>query len=463
MTDVIFGNPVRQGEIVPGDRHIFLVRVTLDGTRRIVPIRYQVGEAEIKARLEAGSVIPAELEGYIALGPGSRITPGSTPAIFDMGVWVTMADEMGRCFHSYTPTTPGDDFYRFRNHVGQAADHFDSRFVPAKLNQRRATDHRLFEVAQELTPEDRDKVGNVSLKERSDNGALWRLIHEFRTMPHGTAALDALWRAERDRIDILLREHCDRCARIIDVALDHPHEEWKGYLDKQIRFNVGTDGAPDVIQDSHWLTPEVVTNDIANYNAAGRFFRRGFDDDDYLPTPRSAPIDPPIGQATVPRFSGANSFRRTEMIAHWRKEIADLRASSRGSDFQKRMFYWFAASNILALYRDENNDPAGLGYLELNRRTVRSTDVIGDDGGLTTLGEALYRHYYPDLQSLSDTPWFLRARLFLAPASIILTVPGNLLTIPDSELSEGAWVAADRARWAATLNDMMGFTVLPTS
>ena len=74
------------------------------------------------------------------------------------------------------------------------------------------------------------------------------------------------------------------------------------------------------------------------------------------------------------------------MIAHWRKEIADLRASPRGSDFQKRMFYWFAASNILAVYRPQNNDGPGLGYLTLNRRAVRSTDVI-EDGALTTLAK----------------------------------------------------------------------------
>ena len=117
------------------------------------------------------------------------------------------------------PVTPGDDFYRFRRHVGQAADHFDARFVPAKINQRKATAHRLYEIAQELDPGDRDKVGNVSLKERSDNGYLWRRLHEFRAMPFGTPDADTAWRRERDRMDILLHAHCDRCARIIDVAL----------------------------------------------------------------------------------------------------------------------------------------------------------------------------------------------------------------------------------------------------
>ena len=152
------------------------------------------------------------------------------------------------------------------------------------------------------------------------------------------------------------------------------------------------------------------------------------------------------------------------MIAHWRKEIADLRASSNGSDFQKQMFYWFAASNILALFRDRNNDAAGLGYLELNRRAVRATDIIADSA-LTTLGEALYRHYYPNLTDLSDTPWFMRARLFLAPANILVTEPGNLLTIPPDELDEedGTWLDSPRAMWAATLNDMLGFTVLPAA
>ena len=91
-----------------------------------------------------------------------------------------------------------------------------------------------------------------------------------------------------------------------------------------------------------------------------------------------------------------------------------------------------------------------------------STDVISEDGDLTTLGQALYRHYYPNLTDLSDTPWFMRARLFLAPANdILITEPGNLLTIPPNELdADGTWRADRRAMWAGTLNDMLGFTVL---
>ena len=280
-------------------------------------------------------------------------------------------------------------------------------------------------------------------------------------MPYGTPETDdEEWRRERDRMDVLLHAHCDRCARIIDVALEHPSEEWKGYLDKQIRFHVAADGVSHVIPDiAAGSPPRSSPNDIANYDVAGRFFRTPGKDDDYL-EPRSAPIPAPAGQAIVPNFAGPNQFRRTEMIAHWRKEIADLRASPRGSDFQKRMFYWFAASNILAIYRPQNNDGPGLGYLTLNRRAVRSTDVIAD-GALTTLGQALYRHYYPNLTDLSETPWFMRARLFLAPANILITEPGNLLTIPPNELNDdGTWRADVRATWAATLNDMLGFTVL---
>ena len=99
---------------------------------------------------------------------------------------------------------------------------------PAKINQRKATAHRLYEIAQELDPEDRDKVGNVSLKERSDNGYIWRRLHAFRAMPYGTADHDTAWRRERDRIDVLLHAHCDRCARIIDVALEHPSRGMEG-------------------------------------------------------------------------------------------------------------------------------------------------------------------------------------------------------------------------------------------
>ena len=186
------------------------------------------------------------------------------------------------------PVTPGDDFYRFRRHVGQAADHFDTRFVPAKINQRKATAHRLYEIAQELDPGDRDKVGNVSLKERSDSGYLWRRLHAFRAMPFGTPDT---------------RRRCGGGSGTAWTSCSTPtataapasstlrsrtrSEEWKGYLDKQIRFHSAADGDNHVIPDTSWLTPEVVTNDIANYGAAGEFFRRGMADDDFLDEPRS--------------------------------------------------------------------------------------------------------------------------------------------------------------------------------
>ena len=451
---IIEGEPLQLGQVAVGTVY-YATPVRKDGTRRVSELQFVDPGFLVNryGRIEDGEVASEDQVGLIP-------TPRPPVGLFqesdlEEGIWMGFASP----WVSRVPVTPGDDFYAFRNHVGQAADHFDSRFVPAKLNQRKATAHRLFEISGELSEEDRMKAGNVSLKERSDNGYLWRRIHVFRTMPFGTLETDTAWRAERDAIMALLHGHCDRCARIIDTALSHPHEEWKGYLDKEIRFHEAEDGSIDVIPNTNWLTPAVVTNDIANYDTAGKFFRTGAVDDDYL-EPHSAPIPEPSGQATIPRFSGANGFLRTEMIAHWRKEIADLRASSRGSDFQKRMFYWFAASNILALYRDENNDAAGLGYLTLNRRSVRSTDVI-EDSSLTTLGQALYRHYYPDLQSLSDTPWFMRARLFLAPANILITQPDNLLTIPADELdADGTWRADARAEWSVVLNETLGFAVL---
>ncbi len=327
---------------------------------------------------------------------------------------------------------------------------------------RKTTAHRIFEVSQELSATDRVRAGNVSLKGRSDGGHIWKRIHAFRAMPYGTPGHDAAWRAERDAIMALLHGHCDRCARPIDIAVSHPHEEWNAYLEEELRFAVTKEGDYEAVPQAAWLVPAVIDNDIKNHNLAGAFFRSGFPDGDFL-APRSTIVPEPFAWPLMPTFSGVNAFWRTEMIAHWRKEVADLRASSSGSLFQKRMFYWFAASNILALYRDENMDAGGLGYLTLNRRNVRSTDVIAGSA-LTTLGEALYRHYYPDLTDLSDTPWFMRGRLFLAPANILITEPGNLLTIPPGELdADGAWLPEGRARFASILNDMLGFTVLAAS
>ena len=212
-------------------------------------------------------------EDQVGLIPTLRPPSGNfQESDLEEGIWIGFAYP----WISRVPVTPGDDFYRFRRHVGQAADHFEDRFVPAKINHAQghcASDVR--GIAQELDPEDRDKVGNVSLKERSDNGYIWRRLHAFRAMPYGTEDADTEWRRERDRLDVLLHAHCDRCARIIDVALEHPSEEWKGYLDKQIRFHVAADGVSHVIPETSWLTPEVVTNDIANYGRRRRLLPAG--------------------------------------------------------------------------------------------------------------------------------------------------------------------------------------------
>ena len=226
---IVEGQPLVLGQINDGegrDDKYFLARVLPDGTRRIAEGRFDDPgfNAYLQMVVKSGETVAEDQVGLIPVRVGRAPTVRAwNPLLqendFEEGVWMGY----GPPWVFRVPVTPGDDFYRFRRHVGQAADHFDARFVPAKINQRKATAHRLYEIAQELDPGDRDKVGNVSLKERSDSGYLWRRLHALRTMPFGTP--DTRHRcgaASVDRMDILLHAHCDRCARIIDVALSHP-------------------------------------------------------------------------------------------------------------------------------------------------------------------------------------------------------------------------------------------------
>ena len=257
MPDVEWGVPATPGDTILGPaNYAHFYKIVSDGTRHVAPHR-PIDSPDMRIGQPVGGVVPDWAAGYIPSAAGGVHDDVSSVTVrqAEEGRWIGYPAPDGSCPVTTVPVTPGDDFYRFRRHVGQAADHFDSRFVPAKINQRKATAHRLFEVAQELTPEDRDKMGNVSLKERSDNGYLWRRIHAFRAMPCGTAAHDIAWRAESAAIMALLHGHCDRCARIIDVALSHPHVEWKGYLDKELRFHAVADGSVEVIPGTTWLTP----------------------------------------------------------------------------------------------------------------------------------------------------------------------------------------------------------------
>ena len=179
MADVVIGQQARAGDTNATGFHLRLTGTRGDGTRRITD--------SVTYRVNLNGTVDANYDGYIA-SRHVRGIPTSETQLREDGRWLTFPDENGVSGWSDEPVTPGDDFYAFRRHVGQASDHFDSRFVPAKINQRKATAHRLFEIAQELSPEDRDKVSNVSLKERSDNGYLWRRIHAFVPMPFGTTA-----------------------------------------------------------------------------------------------------------------------------------------------------------------------------------------------------------------------------------------------------------------------------------
>ena len=84
-----------------------------------------------------------------------------------------------------SPITPGDDYYRFRRVLGEHAQRFVTEHNPATLryDEHDEDHHRIEHVAHELTDENRQKAGNVSLHVRDYIGWLWREIDDFVRLP----------------------------------------------------------------------------------------------------------------------------------------------------------------------------------------------------------------------------------------------------------------------------------------
>ena len=187
--------------------------------------------------------------------------------------------------------------------------------------------HRIEHVADELDNTQRRKAGNVSLKYRVDDGYWWRRVHAFGKMPYGTPERDAAWRAERDRIAVGVKDHCDECEKVVDILDEHPHESWWKYLSARMRFVSRDDGGADHINGETMLVPSVVTAEIENYKRAGKFHRSKFADDDCF-EPRSTVLPLPSDTPVMPTFTGPNASYQTYLAHYWRMRYDAWKAAT---------------------------------------------------------------------------------------------------------------------------------------
>lgn len=482
MPSFEIGRAVSTGDTSPdipeGYSSIYLMKISGDGTKRFV--RHSSTNwagAYIRSRDVSSFTVPAELDGYIAVASGGSDSVSTKFSVhFNTGgppvYFVEPSSTLTYGQVTTDPVNPGPDFYRFRHHVGQAADHFEDRFSLDKINMRKATAHRITQIAGELSDDDRLKAGNGSLKLRTDNGYLWRRIHDFRGMPFGTTAHDTSWRAERDAIAALLVDHCDQCSRPIDITLSHDHATWKRYLDGGLRFHE-PGGVATLIADTKLMTDELITADIRNHELAGLHFRSNNADDDFL-TPRTSAIAEPSGLPSPTAITGNDALYRQAYIGYWVLQDRLVQAKTSLSASMKNLFSWFCAANAMALVRDylwprdhvktviEYNARYMSGRLfdtpsrsEVNYNPLIATYLLPPPSNAN-----------PGQRGLVDTdnPWFHIMRWMTNQTTAEQLDDDFMPLIPSTEKdAEGNWTLAARTKMATKLEGIFGRRILENS
>ena len=135
------------------------------------------------------------------------------------------------------PVTPGDPFYKFRDILSHHAHRFVVEHNPSNLRYTNTDERRIEHLSHELSNQDRMRAGNVSSLVRPNIGHLWERIHKFVLIP-----AEEDWKTERDALKVLIEEHlcavCEGAGLSYRLMADHPREEWKGWLDAELRFTV---------------------------------------------------------------------------------------------------------------------------------------------------------------------------------------------------------------------------------
>ena len=479
MANIVFGQQVAVGDIRPGSigiEKVALVSLSKDGRREAQILgKDTAGGTHFIHLLNHGYPVLDGFAGFYAFQyqQSRELYSVADHQAIERGFWMSVTDAQENTTVLTEPPTPGDDFYAFRRQVGQGADHFESRFDPQKIALRKHGDHRVFQIMHELTAVDRVRAGNVSLKLRSDGGYLWRRIHAFRALPFGTVERDAAWKAERDAIKVLLKEHCDRCAKVMDVTMDHPHEEWDFYLRGGVRFNRDAEGAYQAVAGESMLTPAVLDNDLQNNELAGRFYRSGAADDDYN-DPQSETVAIPTGQPTLRSFTGAHGAWRAASIGYWRMQSDIIRAPEGRRDgrqmapLARQVFDWFMIGNVMGLLNDNNFDDdlaeARQAYFDQNRERVQAENW--DVSGAGSVGNNTFLNFVDtDTLTVRANRQYWKFLRFVRATNSIWNIPTTLVElVPAADYdADGNWMAAKRTAMRTQLQSILGRDIMPVT
>ena len=257
-----FGYPLEEGTPYPEDREWVGIRVKSDGTRRIdrsvfhtSVYTFRVFRNQVDGDAATGTdvgLIPTKTTNATNATMNAAETGGDTgnPALLNH--WVAYPDENGVCLIVQEPVTPGDPFYKFRDILSHHAHRFVVEHNPANLRYTNTDERRIEHLAHELSNVDRMRAGNVSSLVRPNIGHLWERIHKFVLIP-----AEEDWKTERDALKVLIEEHlcavCEGAGLSYRLMADHPREEWKGWLDAELRFTVDRDlnASPMSVEGGH--------------------------------------------------------------------------------------------------------------------------------------------------------------------------------------------------------------------
>ena len=237
--------------------------------------------------------------------------------------------------------------------------------------------HRIEHIAHELSDENRQKAGNVSLHVRDYIGWLWREIDEFVRLP----ALPAgSWHGRRDRLEGLFERFCAMCAGAGlagRIMRHHPSDEWKLYTDGGVRFSASS-SLHAIWIPGPMATPESVTANIKNFSHAKDFFGSGVPDEDY-PAPRTT-VEPEAVAITLPAPRTTNRLFDAAVMGTWRLRYDAVKAwaaTQPRNSYHVGIFRKLAVAQLLYLLhpRTDVSDPDDRQPLLDNIATV-TTDLF---------------------------------------------------------------------------------------
>ena len=361
MALVQHGHTVRAGDEIPRDpalparASLMLINVNKDGSRKARSYEGpnpEIGSTVFSMRLssrdttEPLETIPANRDGWIAFiqGPGineTRLTLG-LPQWVPFPVSSTTPIE----YFSRIPVTPADDFYRFRRILAEHAFRFKVEHRPENLRLEDPDIERIEHLAHELSALNRIKAGNTSKYHRELFGYLWERIHKiFRPMDPQNPTV---WKAERDRLDILFDHLCELCAGsgISGRTMKHaPDAVWSRLMDAGVRFDSDRDFNIEVLSEAGIMTPAVARNNRVNYVRAVDHFEMGdAQDDDYL-EPRTGYDESP----DTPVMPELDTLQQAELAATWRQRYDSC------PDEDKPNYRKFIVTQLVAVLHPQNS------------------------------------------------------------------------------------------------------------